>query len=106
MALNVNWMERRTNQDVYGAMPRVTTKIQKRRMRLAGHCIRHDDLVAHKLILWEPTHGHRSRGRPKLSYVDNLRKDMELKCTDEIRALMNDRTLWRSAIDSRTLQPP
>ena len=106
MALNVNWKEHRTNKEVYGDLPRLTSKIQQRRMRLTGHIVRHNDLVAHKLALWEPTHGHRSRGRPPLTFVDTIRRDVELENTNEIRALMIDRMLWRQTIDSRTQQPP
>lgn len=106
MALNINWKEHRTNKEVYGDLPRVTHKIQQRRMRLAGHIVRHDDLIANKLVLWEPSHGRRSRGRPLLTYVDTLRSDTDLVDTSELRALMNDRLLWRKTIDARTQQPP
>ena len=47
-----------------------------------------------------------SRGKKRLTYVDTLRKDTELDCVDEIGGLMNNRCLWRTAIDTRTLQPP
>ena len=106
MALNINWKERRTNREVYGDLPRVTTKIQERRMKLAGHVVRHDDLVANKLVLWEPTHGRRSRGRPPITYVDVLRDDAEAENVNELRALMNDRLLWRRTIAARSTQPP
>lgn len=106
MALNINWKERRTNREVYGDLPRVTTKIQERRMKLAGHVVRHDDLVANKLVLWEPTHGRRSRGRPPLTYVDVLLGDAEAENANELRALMNDRLLWRRTIAVRSTQPP
>ena len=39
MALNINWQEHRSNIEVYGDLPRVTYKIQQRRMRLAGHVV-------------------------------------------------------------------
>ena len=106
MALNINWREHRTNGYVYGDLPRVTSKIQQRRMRLAGHVVRHDDLIANKLVLWEPIHGRRSRGRPQLTYVDILLRDADVDNTKELRALMNDRMLWKQTIDSRTQQPP
>ncbi|MCP4494507.1 MAG: reverse transcriptase family protein, partial [Gammaproteobacteria bacterium] len=106
MALNVDWRQRITNKVVYGHLPRVTSKIQARRMKLAGHIQRHDELVAHNLLLWEPQHGARGRGRPPLTFVDTIRRDTELTDTDEIRRLMTDRQLWRRTIDSRTLKPP
>ena len=110
MVLDSNWKVRRrtrqTNAQTYGNLQRVTTKIQQRRMRLAGHLHRHPELVGHKLVLWEPTHGRRLQGGHKITFVDTLRKDTDLRCVDEIGTLMNNRGLWRAAIDSRTLQPP
>ena len=81
MALNVDWREHRTNKEVFGSLPRVSSKIQARRMRLAGDIQRHDVLAGHQLLLWEPSHGTRGRGRPLLIFVDNLRSDTGLKNT-------------------------
>ena len=102
MVLNVSWEDHAKNVDLYGALPRVTDKIRARRMGLAGHCVRHPELVASNLILWEPKHGTRSRGRPATTYIDTLRRDTGLSNTGEIRALMINSDLWRAAIrDSR-----
>ena len=106
MALNVDWKQRKTNKEVYGNLPRATMKIQERRMRLAGHIHRHPELVANRLLLWEPTHGVRSRGRPAKTYVDSLRADTGLNDTGEMGGLMADRVLWRQRINTRTLKPP
>ena len=106
MALNVNWKQHLTNKEVYGNLPRATMKVQERRMRFAGHLHRHPELTANRLLLWEPKHGVRDRGRPAMSYVDNLRKDTGLSDTGEIGRLMADRLLWRRRIDTRTLKPP
>ena len=59
---NINWRQCIPNTELYGDLPRVADKIAARRMPLAGHCYRHPELAASGLILWEPTHGHRSRG--------------------------------------------
>ena len=91
MALNVDLREHRTNKEVFESLPRVSSKIQARRIRLAGYIQRHDDLAAHQLLLWEPSHGTRGRGRPPLTFVDNLRSDTEFKNTGEIKKLMADR---------------
>ena len=82
--------------------PAICDIIRARRMGLAGHCVRHPELVASNLILWEPKHGIRSRGRPATTYIDTLRRDIGLSNTGEIRALMINSDLWRAAIrDSR-----
>jgi hypothetical protein len=106
MVLNVNWSSHTTNSVLYGNLPRVSSKIQERRMRLAGHIHRHEDLIAQKLLLWEPIQGARGRGRPALTFVDTLRGDTELDSTGDIGRLMTDRKLWRNTIKTRTLKPP
>ena len=93
MVLNVSWEDHVKNVDLYGTLPRFTDIIRARRMGLAGHCVRHPELVASDLILWEPKHGTRSRGRPATTHIDTLRSDIGLSNTDEIRALMNNSDL-------------
>ena len=51
-----------TNQELYGSLPRTTTIVRQRRLRLAGHVMRHDE-AANKVLLWEPV-GPQRRGRP------------------------------------------
>ena len=53
----------------------VGDKIASRRRALAGHCYRHKELSANKVILWDPVHGHRKRGRPTKTYSDTLMTD-------------------------------
>ena len=107
MALNFNYKAQYlTNTAVYGSLPRVTSRIQKRRMQLAGHTRRHDDLVGNNLLLWEPKHGRRGRGRPALTLVDTLRRDLDLDSTEEMGKLMADRQLWRKITATRTLKLP
>ena len=55
--LNVTWQDRIPNEVLYGGLPPLLTKIRTRRLRLAGHCIRHDDVAAHSLVLWDPQQG-------------------------------------------------
>ncbi|KAJ8257596.1 hypothetical protein GJAV_G00187470 [Gymnothorax javanicus] len=75
MVLNIKQNEHITNKQLYGELLRVSERIAIRRMRIAGHCHRHQELPASKLVLWEPTHGRRSTGRPKHTYVDMLKND-------------------------------
>ena len=48
MALGVSWKDRIPNNILYGSLPKLTDKIKERRLKLAGHCYRHPELVAHK----------------------------------------------------------
>ena len=60
MALGVNWKDKIPNDILYGDLPKLTDKIRERRLKLAGHCSRHTELVVHKLTLWTPQQGTRT----------------------------------------------
>ena len=99
-ALNINWRQHVTNENVYGDVPKISSVIQQRRLRLAGHCNRSDETVAN-LILWQPKHCYRRPGRPKLDYVILLTQDTGLTY-EELCTAMSDRELWRNYVDSGT----
>ena len=94
MALDVSWKERKTNLELYRNLPLVSEKIRERRMRLAGHCMRHGDEIAEKLVLWSSNDGKRSRGRPAITYIDNLLDDTGLDNIEELQMVMQDRQSW------------
>ena len=100
-AMNVQWSSHTTNEQLYGDLPAVADKIAARRLQLAGHFYRHPELSSQKLVLWEPTHSHRGRGRPRTSYVDTLRRDTGVASASELATLMGDRDVWRSHVRSR-----
>ena len=62
-ALNISWRLHMPNEELYGELPKVSNKVAAKRMGLAGHCYRHPELAASRLVLWEPTHGRTQRGR-------------------------------------------
>ena len=92
-----------TNEELYRGRPKLSNKIAARRMRLAGHCHRHKELPAGKLVLWEPTprQGHRSRGGVVKTFVDILKKDTRVETVEEIAKCMEDRDDWRDRWDIR-----
>ena len=73
-------------------------KIRERRMRLAGHCVRHPELAVSPLVLWEPIDGIRSKGRRRIPFVDQLKKDATQQETSQLRTLMLDRDAWKTTI--------
>ena len=89
-ALNIHWSAHVTNENLYGKLPPVSSKIAARRLQLAGHCFRHPELSAQKLILWEPSHGQRGRGRPRTNYVDTLKRDTGATDAKELASLMEE----------------
>ena len=101
--LNTNWRDQISNSELYGGLPRLSSKIASRRMRVAGHCYRHPELSTQKLVLWEPTRGRRGRGRPKTTYIDTLKRDTGAKTKEELATLMSDRGVWRNHVKSRLM---
>jgi hypothetical protein len=85
MVKNVMWRDKVRNEVLYGNLPKASEKIRERRYRLAGHCIRHNELEANDLVLLEPSKGKESRGSQKLTYVDLLRRDLGLESADELK---------------------
>ena len=69
-------------------------------MRLAGHCIRHSDEVANKLVLWEPTEGKRKRGRRRLTFVDNLLENTGMENVQEMKTIILDRDMWKERVQN------
>lgn len=104
-ALNVHWSSHTSNAELYGKLPSIDAKIAERRLRLAGHCHRHPELSTQKLLLWEPTHGTRRRGRPRTTYINTLLRDTGVTSTHDITSLMEDRAVWRTMVKSRSHPP-
>ena len=100
MVQNVSRKQLLTNQELYGNLPPITSKIKQRRLRLAGHCVRHKVEVASELILWEPKSGKASRGRRRHKFIDTLVTDTGLHSSNEIKTLMKDRAAWSGIVHS------
>ena len=89
-----------TNNELYGNLPKISVKIRQRRMRLADHCTRHEDEIANKLVLWQPTDGRVKRGRQKINYIDVLLQDTGVTSTAELKTIMLDRSDWRGRVQN------
>ena len=64
-ALNVNWKTHMTNEELYGDIPQITTKIKARRLTFAGHCKRAEGCIVSKLVTWRPTQGKDPKDAPR-----------------------------------------
>ena len=104
-AFNITWRDRLTNEQLYENIPKVADKVRARRLQLAGHCYRHPELPAHDVLLWQPTHGRRSRGRPAASYTKTMLKDTQSETVEELQQLLRDRELWRVISGARPRPP-
>ena len=75
-------------QQLHDHFPLISQIIQARRTRLAWHCCRSLDI-----LLWTPTYGHTSVGRPAKNYINQLSADTGCRLMDLPKA-MNDRDGW------------
>ncbi len=97
------WRDHVTNEDLYGNLPRLSEKLRRRRLQFAGHCYQAKDKAVSKTVLWTPTNGRKSRGRPSKIYVDLPSDDIGLSGRD-LETTMLERCHWRYTIflDPRT----
>ena len=97
-ALNKSWEDHLTNKELYGEIPRITSTIRQQRLRFAGHCWRSKNELAAEVLLWEPSHGKRTRGRPRKTFIDQLEADTG--CTrEELKGAMGDREDWSKCVE-------
>ena len=58
--------------------------------RHAGHCWRSRDELIRDVLLWTPTHGRATAGRPARTYIQHLCEDTGC-CPEDVPGAMNDR---------------
>ena len=95
--LNKSWQQHPTRHQLYGHLPPITTTIQVRRTRHAGHCWRSRDEFIRDVLLWIPTHGRAKAGRPARTYIQQLCEDTGC-CPEDLPRAMNDREEWRERV--------
>ena len=96
--LNVSWKQHLTNTELYGPLPPVSTTIRQRRLKFAGHSVRHQEHTVSELVLWEPSHGTKNKGGQPKTFVDILKEDTGCRSTNEIKTCMEDRDVWRGIV--------
>ena len=71
MAQNISWKSKTSNAKLYNGSPKATDIISERMLNLAGHYIRHNEEMAHNLILW--TQGKKRRGSQQFTFIEALK---------------------------------
>ena len=64
----------------------------------SGHCWRSKDELISDVLLWTPTHGYPSVGRPAKTYIHQLCEDTDCHLEDLPHA-MADRDGWRERVN-------
>ena len=95
--LNKSWRQHTTRHQLYGHLPPITKTIQVRRTRHAGHYWRSRDELISDVLLWTPTYGRETAGRPARTYIQQLCEDTGCSPEDQSEA-MNDREKWRERV--------
>ena len=98
--MGITYKDRVTNEEIFRRTEQreISEQIEERRLRWLGHIWRmNPERTARKIIDWKPTGGKRSRGRPRLTWRDNVEKDLEKRGTswERVKNEAKDRTGWR-----------
>ena len=98
--LRVSWTERRTNESILeeiGKQRELMRTIKKRQLGFLGHVFRKESLE--NLSLTGKIDGSRGRGRPRIKYMDGIKKTIPGgRSTGEILQMTRDRREWKSMI--------
>ncbi|GFS26233.1 endonuclease-reverse transcriptase [Elysia marginata] len=98
----VSWKDRRTNGNVLAEMGTGRTLlslVKDRRLKYIGHAERNTKTDLMKIIFEGKTEAKRGRGRPSISYVDQVSKATGLKL-QSISQKSQDRVIWRGIVKS------
>ena len=100
--LKVKWSQHIRNQDIRQktGQPQLSNVIRKRRLQWFGHVQRMDKTrLPLKLYRWTPTHGRRKPGRPRATWKDAIRRDMDTILpgwtVEEAEVAARDRRIWK-----------
>ena len=94
----ISWRDRVTNEDVLRRVQEnrsLWRNIQKRRVTLIGHILRHNNFI--KGILEGIVEGRTRRGRPRLSYIGQIISDIGCQTYAHLKRKADRRTEWRVA---------
>ena len=99
--LRVKWTEKRTNKSVskeIGSPKQMLETINVRKLKYVGHICRHTDIGLMLNVLQRKTQSARKRGRPPISYIENIKKSLGLNLQN-INYESQDRNRWRHIVD-------
>ena len=98
-ALNVNWRDHMTNIELYRYITPISARLRDHHLCFSGHCWRSKSEIISQMLFWELSRGKRTRGRPAMTYIDQLEKDTCLP-RQELPKIMEDRTEWIKLVKS------
>ena len=101
--LNISKLDREKNEDI---LKRINKKpiikiVRSRQLKFLSKILNsNDNVIAKEYILYEPVHGKRKRGRPRLSYNNHVKSLTNKSITDLVRIIKDpDKHLWNALIN-------
>ena len=88
---NMSWKDHHTLSEIYGNIPKLSTRLAERRARFAGHCFRAKDEAVSDLVFWKPSNSR------KLTFPDVISRDTGID-VKELPTAMEDRDCWREIV--------
>ena len=96
--MRVSWTERRTNESILDEIQgsrELMKNIRKRQLGFLGHVLRREEIE--NLSLTGKIDGLRGRGRPRVKYMDSIKKVIGGgMSTGEVIQMSRDRERWKS----------
>ena len=95
--LRISWTEKRTNKSILNELQtrrELLAQIIKRKMAFFGHACRNNKCNLVKTCILGMMSGKRRRGRPRMQYIDNIKKWTRASLEENVR-LSEDRSAWR-----------
>ena len=92
--MNKSWNQIPIKQQLYGHLPPISKTIQVWWTRHARYCWRSKDKLKSDILLWTPSHGWASVGKPSRTYLQELCMDTGCSLEDLPEAMDNIDEWW------------
>ncbi|KAI5695438.1 hypothetical protein M8J77_005016 [Diaphorina citri] len=89
------WIEKKSNERVLeevGESRQLIKTIEKRKIKLIGHIIRHNNFITN--IFEGKIQGKKTRGRPRKQYFKDMQESMRCTSFSELKSVANNRNEW------------
>ena len=100
--LRVSWKAKRTNASILeelNASKQLSTYVSKRKLKYVGHVVRNTRTTLMASVLQGKIEGPRKKGRPPISYAENILRVSGLSVAGVARECQ-DREGWRRVVNS------
>lgn len=98
---NLSWRNHPTLENIYGALPRISSTVKRRRVQFSGHCARASEELVSSFVLWKHHSSHK-RSR-KLTFPDIISRDTAIGKEDLPNAML-DREYWKGVVNSISVE--